>query len=109
MSYYMTISNSTVNAGIFSTYIRELCVHLRDEARMEGVCLIFDNTRTHKRVDIEQITSEFNFEYKFLSPYSYMLNPIENAFSKIKNGVRSGIAGGLSKIVGPFWDPAGSI
>uniref|UniRef100_A0A0N5BZS1 DDE_3 domain-containing protein n=1 Tax=Strongyloides papillosus TaxID=174720 RepID=A0A0N5BZS1_STREA len=31
----------------------------------------------------------FNFDFKFLSPYSYMLRPIENAFSKVKSCVRS--------------------
>uniref|UniRef100_A0A0K0FIZ6 DDE_Tnp_IS1595 domain-containing protein n=1 Tax=Strongyloides venezuelensis TaxID=75913 RepID=A0A0K0FIZ6_STRVS len=31
----------------------------------------------------------FNFDFKFLSQYSYMINPIENAFSKIKYCVRS--------------------
>uniref|UniRef100_A0A0K0EZJ0 DDE_3 domain-containing protein n=1 Tax=Strongyloides venezuelensis TaxID=75913 RepID=A0A0K0EZJ0_STRVS len=30
----------------------------------------------------------FNFDFKFLSPYSYMLNPIKNAFFMIKNCVR---------------------
>ena len=62
-----------------------------------------DNSRIHKRTEIEIITLEFNFEYKFLSPYFYMLNPIENAFSKIKNGVRSrlrlGTNGFLSELI----------
>ena len=48
-----------------------------------------DNARVHKQDEIKKITSIFEFDYKFLSPYSFMLNPIENAFSKIKNGVRS--------------------
>ena len=88
MTYCKTISNSTVNADIFTEYINELCAYLRDILHIQRACLIFDNSRIHKRTEIERITLEFNFEYKFLSPYSYMLNPIENAFSKIKNGVR---------------------
>lgn len=89
MAYCKTISNSTVNANIFNEYVDELCKYLRDVLHMQNACLILDNARIHRRDDIARITSQYNFEFKFLSPYSYMLNPIENAFSKIKNGVRS--------------------
>lgn len=70
---------------------------------MDSTCLILDNARIHRREDIHRITSEYGFDFKFLSPYSYMLQPIENAFSKIKNGVRSklreGATGTLSEII----------
>lgn len=89
IGYCKTISNSTVNGDIFAEYTEELCKYLRDEVHLKGACLILDNARIHRKSDIEKITTQFNFEFKFLSPYSYMLNPIENAFSKIKNGIRS--------------------
>ncbi|KAF7684893.1 hypothetical protein CDIK_4358, partial [Cucumispora dikerogammari] len=102
MGYCKVISNSTVNAEIFSDYINELCIYLRDVKLMENACLILDNARIHKREHIQRIVSQYNYTFKFLSPYSYMLNPIENVFSKIKNGVRSklrlGITGALSEI-----------
>lgn len=84
-----TITNSTVNANIFAEYLQEMCAHLKNNLNVENACLILDNAKVHKKADIERITSEFNFSYHFLAPYSYMLNPIENAFSKIKNGVRA--------------------
>ena len=89
MAYCKTISNSIVNADIFTEYINELCAYLRDILHIQRACLILDNSRLQKRTEIERITSEFNFEYKFLSTFSYMLNPIGNEFSKIKNGVGS--------------------
>ena len=94
MGHCKTISNSTVNANVFNEYMNELCIYIRDVLSIEKACLILDNARIHKRDDIERITSQFNYEFKFLSPYSYMLNPIENAFSKIKNGVRSRLRSG---------------
>ena len=64
-----------------------MCLLKRYSSYSKGLLNIgqLQNTQENRN---ERITSEFNFEYKFLSPYSYMLNPIENAFSKIKNGVR---------------------
>ena len=89
ISHCKTISNSTVNASIFSSYIFELCTYLRETLHMRNACLILDNARIHRLYDIQRTTAEFGYEYKFLSPYSYMLNPIENAFSKIKLEIRA--------------------
>jgi transposase len=103
MGFCKTICNSTVNGEIFSEYLEELCVYLRDIKKFQKACLILDNARIHKRNDIERITARYGFDFKFLSPYSYMLNPCENAFSKIKNGVRSklrqGATGSLSELI----------
>ncbi|KAI5150378.1 hypothetical protein ENBRE01_1459 [Enteropsectra breve] len=102
MGYCKVISNSTVNGDIFAEYITELCRYLRDELHMQDACLILDNARIHRHADIQRITTEFGYEFKFLSPYSYMLNPIECAFSKIKNRLssklRSGAQGMLAEV-----------
>ena len=89
MHFYKIVSNSTVNSNIFNDYINELCQYLQDVLNMQEAFLIFDNARIHKYENIERILSTYNFHFKFLSPYSYMLNPIENSFSKLKNCVRS--------------------
>lgn len=103
MGYCKTISHSTVNGNIFLEYIKELCHYSRDVLHMRNACLILDNARIHRKNDMETITQEFGYSFKFLSPYSYMLNPIENAFSKIKNCVRSrlrmGFEGDLSSLI----------
>lgn len=83
------ITNSTVNANVFAEYLYELCSYLKNNLEMENAFIILDNARVHKRDDIDRITLEFGYKFKFLSPYSYMLNPMENAFSKLKNSVRS--------------------
>lgn len=51
------------------------------------MCPILYNLRIHRRQDIYRVMSIFMFTFKFLSPYSYMLNSIEYASSKIKNGM----------------------
>ena len=43
-----------------------------------------DNAQIHKMQSLRVIVERSGHVLKFLSPYSYMLNPIENAFSKIK-------------------------
>jgi len=88
MGFSKVIDNSTVNGAIFADYIRELCNHLKVVKGMTNACIILDNARIHRKQDMESITSEFNFQFRFLSPYSYMLNPIETAFSKIKISVK---------------------
>ena len=52
---------------------------------MKNSWIICDHVSIDRKPDLKEITSEFNFHFKFLSPYSYMLNLIECAFSKIKN------------------------
>ena len=99
MAHCKVISNTTVNGDIFSNYIVELCTHLKYNLNMQSACIILDNARVHRRIDIERITEEFGFSYKFLSPYSYMLNPIENAFSKIKISVRGKLISNQSLVL----------
>lgn len=61
---------------------------LYNDFQIYEACIILDNARIHRKQDLQEITNEFGYEYHFLSPYSYMLNPIEFAFSKIKSSVR---------------------
>jgi len=49
----------------------------------------YDNSRIHKTEELIEIFSNSPHELKFLSPYSYMINPIENVFSKVKLSVKS--------------------
>jgi len=88
LCYTKVVTESTVNANIFNKYIEELCIYLKDVKRMEDGFIILDNARVHSPSDLQKIASQFGFTVKFLSPYSYMLNPIENSFSKIKTAVR---------------------
>jgi transposase len=48
-----------------------------------------DNAAIHKISPVAKICNQFGCLLKFLSPYSYMLNPVECIFSKVKNYVKS--------------------
>ena len=76
---------------------------MRNILFIETACLILDNARKHKLNDMTEIVTEYGYSFKFLSPYSYMLNPIENSFSKIKNDIRLKIrieeGGQLSELI----------
>ncbi|KAF7674343.1 hypothetical protein CDIK_4534, partial [Cucumispora dikerogammari] len=92
--YKKIINNSTVNANIFTEYFQELCHYVKNNMNRDNACFILDNARIHKSDEISRITTEYGFSFKFLSSYSYMLNPIENSFSKIKNSVKARLAAG---------------
>jgi transposase len=51
--------------------------------------IIMDNARIHHLELTNTLCSQYGCTLKYLSPYSYMLDPVENVFSKIKTHVRS--------------------
>ena len=54
-----------------------------------GDLVILDNLSSHKGPRVEQLIRAVGAEVVYLPPYSPDLNPIENAFSKIKQTLRS--------------------
>jgi DDE superfamily endonuclease len=48
-----------------------------------------DNAKIHKVESVRRVCSQFGCSLVFLSPYSFMLNPVENIFSKVKCFVRN--------------------
>ena len=54
-----------------------------------------DNARIHNSLSMRNYYSENDLNVQFLSPYSYMLNPIEFGFSKIKACVRRKLSEGF--------------
>lgn len=53
-----------------------------------GDVIIFDNLSSHKDKRLRQACREHGVHRLFLPPYSPDLNPIENAFSKLKSYLR---------------------
>ena len=51
--------------------------------------LIMDNCRIHDEKLLSDTCNYFNVEYKFLPPYSPMLNPIEECISEIKRTIKT--------------------
>lgn len=74
------VTGGSVNTATFITYIeRILCPTL-----FPGQIVILDNYSIHTDSKIHELLEDKGCELRFLPTYSPDLNPIENAFSKIK-------------------------
>lgn len=72
------------NAAVFETYIeRVLAPTLR-----EGQVVVMDNLSAHKGQRVRELIEERGCKLIYLPAYSPDYNPIEEAFSKIKNLLR---------------------
>ncbi len=63
-----------------------------------GDLVIMDNLAAHKAVGIRQAIEARGAGLRYLPPYSPDLNPIENAFAKLKAHVRKSAARTLEAI-----------
>jgi len=73
-----------VDAEVFEAYLeRVLLPKLRP-----GRIVVMDNLSAHKAEKVGRLIEEAGGELLYLPPYSPDLNPIEEAFSKIKNLLR---------------------
>ena len=73
-----------LNAATFAAYVRAvLCPRLRP-----GQVVVMDNLSAHKGSKIRELIEGRGCELLFLPPYSPDLNPIEEAFSKVKGLLR---------------------
>jgi len=54
-----------------------------------NLLIIMDNAPIHRSLIVRNLIVEYGHSLLFLPPYSPMLNPIEECFSQLKNGVRS--------------------
>lgn len=86
--------HGAMNAADFTKFLVDLGPIV--EARgMNNICLVFDNCRIHSREDIEALCSAKHWAYRFLPPYSPMLNIIEECFSVLKASIKRCLAGDL--------------
>ena len=80
----MTIEEAT-DGDIFLAYIeRILCPALKP-----GDAVVMDNLSSHKIKGVRQLIEKAGAEVLYLPPYSPDLNPIEKAWSKLKQFLRS--------------------
>jgi len=87
--YHKLIADGTCNASKFNIFISELIEIITVDPSYNGSWIIMDNAKVHKASETLLIIENAGYFLKFLSPYSYMLNPVENAFSKIKSFVKT--------------------
>jgi transposase len=83
MGHCLAVEGSTT-AAVFETYVeRILAPSLRS-----GQLVVMDNLTAHKGQRIKELIEERGCKLVYLPPYSPDLNPIEEAFSKIKRFLR---------------------
>jgi transposase len=77
-----------VDAEVFTVYLEQV---LGPQLR-EGDTLILDNLSTHKIQNATRLLSARGVSLRYLPPYSPDLNPIEQAFAKLKSHLRQAAA-----------------
>lgn len=79
------VVDGAVNAEIFQAFVDQvLCPALRP-----GDIVVMDNLSSHKGPGVRRSIEAAGAELEYLPPYSPDLSPIEPAFSKIKQLLRS--------------------
>lgn len=74
------VLDGPINRDAFETYVAKVLVpDLRP-----GDIVVMDNLSSHKRPKVREMIAAAGAELHYLPPYSPDLNPIENAFAKLK-------------------------
>jgi transposase len=79
----MCVEGAT-NAEVFEVYVE----HFLAPTLSEGQVVVLDNLGAHRPKRIRKLIEERGAELVFVPAYSPDLNPIEEAFSKIRNALR---------------------
>jgi len=80
----MTIEEAT-DGDIFLAYVE----HILCPALTAGDVVVMDNLSSHKIKGVQRLIEKAGAEVLYLPPYSPDLNPIEKAWSKLKQILRS--------------------
>ncbi len=79
------VVDGAINGDVFLAWVTQ---HLAPTLR-EGDVVIMDNLSAHKVAGVREVIEAVGARVLYLPPYSPDLNPIENAFSKFKWGLKS--------------------
>lgn len=79
-----TVIDGPINGDLFVAYVQQ---QLSRELRA-GDIVVLDNLPSHKRAEAREAIEKVGANLLFLPPYSPDLNPIEQAFSKLKSLLR---------------------
>lgn len=79
----MVVEGGT-NGAVFEVYLREMLI----PALNRGDVVVMDNLSVHKSEKVREMIEGAAAEVLYLPPYSPDFNPIEEAFSKVKNLLR---------------------
>ena len=93
------VVDGAVNGDMFRAYVERVLV---PELR-PGDVVVMDNLGSHKVDGVRAAIEAAGCRLRYLPPYSPDLNPIENAFSKLKRLLRSA----AERTVGGLWNRIG--
>jgi transposase len=85
-----------MNGEWFLAYVEQILV----PALRPGMVVVMDNLPCHKVAGVEAAIRKAKCRLVYLPPYSPDLNPIENAFAKLKRGLRDGAARTVAGVYG---------
>ncbi|MEM7044538.1 MAG: IS630 family transposase [Pseudomonadota bacterium] len=93
------VIDGPMDGAAFLTYLRDCLV----PTPRSGDIVVMDNLPAHKVAGVRSILERAGAQLCYLPPYSPDLNPIENAFAKLKTLIRSAAQrtiNGLQKQIG---------
>lgn len=82
------VVEGSVTRRVFLRFLEKHVMPLTSPFPGPRSVLIMDNARIHHGEDVEDLCSKYGVRLEYLPPYSPDLNPIEEAFSKIKSHLR---------------------
>jgi transposase len=80
-----TTVNGPVNRDVFEAFVEQVLV----KTLSPGDLVVMDNLSSHKGTRVKELIESVGATLLYLPPYSPDLNPIEPAFSKLKQLLRS--------------------
>jgi transposase len=101
----MSIAAAT-STRVFLAFIEKVLIPAVRQWRPDAI-VIMDNLAAHKASAVRRMLDQAGIEYRYLPPYSPDLNPIEQAWSKLKIHLRTKAARSLEALeaeLGPALD-----
>jgi transposase len=95
------VLDGPMNGASFKAYVNQVLVPVLKQ----GDIVVMDNLSAHKSEDIRSAIEAAGAELRYLPPYSPDLNPIEQAFSKLKAHLRKH----KERSVENLWNRIGSL
>jgi len=88
------VVDGAINGATFKAYVEQsLAPSLR-----AGDVVVMDNVSSHKVAGVRQAIEQAGAQVRYLPPYSPDLNPIEQAFAKLKSLLRKAAARSVSEL-----------
>ena len=82
------VLDGPMNSDAFRAYVEQVLV----ATLRPGDIVVMDNLAPHKASTVRDVIEAAGAELRYLPPYSPDLNPIENAFAKLKAALRKAAA-----------------